>query len=433
MVDYRPQARIAVVGGGVSGIATAYFLKRMGYEPELIEAASSLGGRAGSARLQDKTIDIGGKNIGRRYTLFRQFIADHGSLPLEFFGINSSTIRNGALHTIDSQKRLKSLYHLLRLVGLEDFGRLLSLAGLVRHNPAEGLLGGPRFSEIAERKDHHPLSHWFGERCVDGFLRPITLRMNGAEPEEYHLGNLGSNLKMVLDRYDQLTHGMAELLGRFEQTVSTVLNTRVVRLLGQPGRITGVEMLRGGKTESRDYDLVVLALPAPLGARLLADEPIADALQKVVYHPVTLIVARYSRPIFDPDIRAIVFGKDTPLSNAGCYGKEDLRTVRYTLSGKRARTIDPSTPPEETLKRAEETLSRFFPVSARERIDYVYRHLPLGLCGYSPYHHRLLREIEAWETRVSGLALTGDYLRGASIESCFHAARECAERVAKKL
>ena len=425
--------RVAVVGAGMSGVAAAHALTQADYRAEILEAGSSLGGRAGSMPLGGKNIDIGGKNIGRKYLRFREFIQHYGAPPLEYFGINSSTVRNGRLHTLDSQKKLASLWNVLRLVGIKDFVQLLQLARIVRANPEEGMLGGARFSELAEERDHLPLSAWFGLGTADAFLRPITLRMNGAEPDQYSFGCLGSNLRMIFDSYDQLSNGMSELLDRFARRVPVALNTRVVRLLWSGSRITGVEVEHGGVREQRQYDAVVLALPALASARLLEGTAIQTSLEAIRYNPVTLIVARYTRPIFDSKVRAIVFDAESPLSNAGCYGVNDLDIVRYTLSGRVASGIADAADPAGVLGIAEAELRRFLPVSATERVDYVYKHFRHGLCAYGPFHHRFLQRLFDWESSVSGLALTGDYVRGASIEACFNAAFESVARLTTRI
>lgn len=427
-------ARIAVVGGGMSGIATAYFLKQRGFVPEIVETGAALGGRAGSSQLGGKHIDIGGKNIGRRYQLFRQFIADHGAPELEFFGINSSTVQRGVLRTIDSEKKLQSLYQLLRLVGARDFVRLARLALAVHQNPEAALLGSEAFSRLSEARDHQPLPFWFGRECVQNFLRPITIRMNGAEPDEYYYGCLGSNIKMVLDKYDQLRLGMGALLERFSETLPVLLNTRVQALTERNKR--GVRLLldhADGTSTWRDYDQVVLALPAPLSAELLPGTSISNDLRQVAYFPVSLIVAQYTRPIFQSDVRAIVFDEQSPLSNAGCYGPQNLDVVRYTLSGRKARSIADQGNAEHALSIAESALNRYVPVAARERVDFVHHHFDRGLCAYTPYHHRLLERLRQWEAVHPSVSLTGDYVCGASIEACFRAGLRAATRVATAL
>jgi len=64
-----------IVGGGASGLATAFFLKQLGLDSEIVERESTVGGRMGTVELGGRSLDCGGKNIGRQYKLFRQFAA----------------------------------------------------------------------------------------------------------------------------------------------------------------------------------------------------------------------------------------------------------------------------------------------------------------------------------------------------------------------
>ena len=47
-----------------------------------------------------------------------------------------------------------------------------------------------------------------------------------------------------------------------------------------------------------------------------------------------------------------------------------------------------------------------------------------GYCAYSRHHASRLDRVDTALTDLPGLTLTGDWLRGASIEACFRAARE---------
>lgn len=76
----------AVVGTGASGIAAAYYLQQHGVDVELIEREEQLGGRIGSCMLGDRLMEMGGKNIGKNYHLFREFSAAMGNHPYEFLG-----------------------------------------------------------------------------------------------------------------------------------------------------------------------------------------------------------------------------------------------------------------------------------------------------------------------------------------------------------
>jgi len=173
-----------VVGGGASGLASAFFLKQLGLEALVIERDSAIGGRMGTVQLGDRTLDCGGKNIGRQYTLFRRFAASLGTHPFEHFGLNSSQRVNGRVRTFDGGARWRTLAGLLRGLSAKDvmtFGHLLCR---VRCDQTSGYLGSPYARTLGDRCDAFPASRYFSRACCERIIRPMTVRMNGAEPDE---------------------------------------------------------------------------------------------------------------------------------------------------------------------------------------------------------------------------------------------------------
>jgi len=424
----------AVVGGGVSGIAAAWFLDRRGFDVEVIEREGSLGGRIGSCRLGDRWLDFGGKNIGRRYHRFRRFTASLGDNPYEYFGINSSQVRDGKIVTFDSNRRWRSMFELLRHCSAGDVARFARLLLRVKWSEDNGYLGSDYFNALGRRLDARPASAYFSSEFARRVLRPMTVRMNGAEPDEVYMGNLGSNIRMVLDSFDQLERGMNRVLDQFGRAFTVRLGERVDSLLVHDGRAVGLRVTgAAGETEERRYRGVVLATPAPIAASLV--EPVAPELahrlRAVSYYPVALVLAQYDRPVFSPEVRALVFDAGEVLSNAGSYGAGDLDLVRYTFSGKAARAFLAGESDEEAwLERGEQALGRYIPVDRRERRDFVARRFDLGLCAYTPDCGRFAAGLEEGLRGLSGLYLTGDYLRGSSIEACFRAAESSTSRIA---
>ena len=156
----------------------------------------------------------------------------------------------------------------------------------------------------------------------------------------------------------------------------------------------------------------------------------ADLLASVRYHPVAVVVAEYTRPIFDREVRALVFPPDQILSNAGVYGVEERHIVRYTFSGRTARELLAGEPDIATLvDLGEKALAQYIPVSGTERISFAGKVMKAGLCAYTPDHERFVAGMLDQLRLLPGLELAGDYLRGASIEACFQAARDCADRL----
>jgi oxygen-dependent protoporphyrinogen oxidase len=427
--------RWIIVGGGASGLAAAFFLKRRGIESTIVERDSALGGRMGTVQLGDRSLDCGGKNIGRKYKLFRQFAASLGSYPFEYFGLNSSQAINGTVKTFEARARWRTLIDLTRGVAVKDVLRFGHLLWRVKAHEAAGYLGSPLSRALAARFDDRPASRYFSPEFCRRIIRPMSVRMNGAEPDEIYVGNLGSNLRMILDTYEQFAHGLAPLLRDVGQRYDIRLNTAVESLLVHGGRVSGVRVraLHGQATDVQGAG-VILATPAPVSATLTESvlPGLATQLRSVSYYPVTLIVAEYHRPVFTSSVRAFVFGEDQIVSNAGAYGINDLNLVRYTFSGRTARqSMADDMDAEDLLKAGEDALGRYVTLDASWRRRFVARRFSPGLCAYAPHHARWLDRVSQELTAVTGLHLTGDYMQGASIEACFRAADACVHRLAQ--
>jgi oxygen-dependent protoporphyrinogen oxidase len=427
-------SRYAVVGAGISGIAAAYYLRGVGCVPTLVEQEDRIGGRTRSGWLGEREVTMGGKNIGRRYRCFREFARSVGADDFEPFGINSARAEGDRIRTVDSKRSWRSAANLLAGAGTRDVARLVHLGLRVKASEENRYLGSRYFGQLGRRRDDRRLSAYFGPRLNAALLRPMTVRMNGAEPDEVHLGTFGSNLGTLLDSYDQPREGMRVVLERFVQSVPVEVGTRVESLVVRDGRVVGLRVLaEDGSTEDQEYDGVVIATPAFAAAPLLREHhpALSAALEEVRYFPAAVVVAEYEREIFPEHLRALVFGEHEPVSNAGAYGIHDRNVVRYTFSGRAARPLlGDDFDAEKLLAVAEERLGRHFPVSAEDRRNVAVQRWPAAYCAYLPRHADFLNRVDSALEELPGLHLTGDYLRGASIEACFRSARDCAARVA---
>ena len=252
-------------------------------------------------------------------------------------------------------------------------------------------------------------------------VRPLTVRMNGAEPDEAILSAFGSNLGTLLDTFDQLTEGLTPVLERFAATVDCRLSTTVLGTT-PAGKRRAVIVDGPAGREVLEADTVILAVPAWSAAPLVRDEApaLSAALRSVRYFPARVAVAEYDRPVFRPDVRAIVFGAGSVLSNAGAYGVDDLGTVRYTFSGRRARA-QLERDPGELLAEAESILGEHMPVRAARRLRYETALWERAYCAFGPGHHRLAKDLQ--RAVAPRLYVCGDFVMGASMEACFRAAQ----------
>jgi oxygen-dependent protoporphyrinogen oxidase len=413
-------------------MAVAWYLDRYGWDVELIDRERVLGGRVGADRLGDEPVELGGKNIGRNYRLFREFTGALGNHPFTYFGFNTSAVENGRIITADSRLRILGFWRTMAGARPRDlllFGRLLLAS---QATEAGGYIGNDYYRQISNSHDDRPINAYFSEAFCRRVIRPISVRMNGAEPDEIHLGTFGTNLRLILDEYDQLRDGFEPIFEQLSHHVHVRLETRVESLVVRHRRVVGLRFADPFGADGREYDAVVLALPAHVSAQLLGEvlPQTGRLLQSMRYFPVATVVAEYADEIFRPKLRALRFDGGSILSNAGAYRPDRLNVVRYTFSGRAARSLLLEHGNAESLvDLGERELSRYLPIRPGSRRTSAARYWPCGLCAYGPFQHAAVDRIMADVATVKGLFLTGDYMKGVSIEGCFRAARHVADLV----
>lgn len=286
------QPAAIVVGGGVSGVAAAWFLRDAGWRVTIVEAGDRLGGRAAAVRMGEREVTLGGKNIGRRYHRVRKFIAAHGPADYEEFGINSARVTPRGLRTVDSTKRVRSLLALVQENSPADVVRLGVWARRVARNDEDRWADSPFFARLAAARGEPTLADVLDRRALATLVRPMTVRMNGAEPDEALLSTFGSNLGTLLDTFDQLSGGFRPVLERFIETVDCRLSTNVVAT-SPAGKRRAVIVDGPSGPEALEAEAVILAVPAGAAARLVRDEApdLSSALGSVRYFPARVSVA----------------------------------------------------------------------------------------------------------------------------------------------
>ncbi|MEV6560072.1 FAD-dependent oxidoreductase [Nocardia sp. NPDC051756] len=423
----RTPERVAVVGAGVCGIAAALALHRAGCAVEILERDDRIGGRLGFAELGDREVLLGGKNIGRRYTRFRALLELLGGTGYEPFGINTSRVVAGRLVGLDSDNRAATMNGILRMCDWRDLTALDRIARKVKSAEPARFLGSDLARKLG-RHDDRPLSEHFGKRTTANFLRPITVRMNGAEPDEAYYGNFPTNMGMLIDTFDQPTTGLSTLLARIGDLVETRYRTTVTGITRLDGGVVLHLLDAGGRATQARYDAVAVCTPAHAAAPLLAplSDTVAELLRSVRYFPATVAVVRYAYDVFAADVRAIALD-DQPCSNAGSYGKETRNIVRYTFSGKHGRLTDPAdTDVLDLVTDTEHQLRTHLGTARQPRTSAAVRHWPQAYCGYLPHHSDFLDALTAAAAPLTGLALAGDYLLGASVEACCRSGENAA-------
>jgi len=100
--------RVAVVGGGIAGLAAGYRLQRSGAAPVIFEKGA--GDRTGSQRVEGFIIDKGAYTIPEGHSAFLSLVRELGlSRELRETPGTASTFVNGIEHRIKIDKHLSEV------------------------------------------------------------------------------------------------------------------------------------------------------------------------------------------------------------------------------------------------------------------------------------------------------------------------------------
>lgn len=419
---------IAVIGGGVSGIAAAHYLLKQGFRVDLYEADTRLGGRVSIDELGVDEVCFGGKNIGYQYTEFRDFLETYGEPKYEYFGINSARLVRGRTKIFNSKKKYRSLLTLRAMATFSDLRLLKASMEAIQTERLNGDLCGPYFKTLSETGGQK-LSDHFSSKFVSEFMRALTVRMNGAEPNDIGIENLGTHLQMLRDEYEQLSSPMMTILKAFQKTegLTVFLKTPIIEIFKYED---GFKLIT--REQSVSYAKLVIALPAYAAAKLLKPllPRIAKPLELVRYRPVGVIVANYEYNVFKENMRALTFGPDFPISNIGAYGLNTLNRVRYTFSGEAAEDVlHESLDDTHLLNMAEAQAVPFFNLKDNPCREFKVKYWAQGLCAYTQDEVNFKDLLKSALSTAPGLYLTGDYQKGASIENCFRASKSTVQEI----
>ncbi len=426
--------RAIVIGGGISGIASAARLTASGFRTCILESDDVVGGRIGARGAGESEVDLGGRNFSERDVHLAQLLGELGISEFSPYRISSVSV--GGARSFDMRTGGSAWVRLKRALGNSVSANpvdLLRLRAVVRgalREQESGLVGGGYWARLAEQTRDPVAASYFGRAVAEAVLRPWTLRMMAAEPDEVYLGNLGPLLGRSPGPLRRVRAGMGAVMRAVRDRFDVRLGHAARRVTIRDGVVTGVEgVTANGANFHERASVVVVATPATIAAQLVsAIEPIARELRSVVYRPVATVVAAYSDVRFPHGAGGLFLPRGYPLSHVARY--DESNRVRFSFAGVAARRAIAASSVEQLAAIGEAAFAEFGGrLGRREALTGAMWHP--GLCGQTWMHHRTLQALASSVAAVRGLALTGDYVRGNSLEACVVAAEESVARLVR--
>lgn len=439
------RARMAVVGAGAAGLAAAWQLVRAGCEVVLYDARSEPGGRMRTDELDDCAVDVAVQLFGSTYgELFR--LADE-------VGARRLLVRSAGRDALwrDGRPHGVTYGSLASLVASTALPASLKLKLATRYLPflashARRLDANDPAGTGGALLDDASVTEWgrsvLGDTFIELLAYPLLAAFYGGPPERVSAALYHALAKVGTDVHVYAVEGG---IGALAQAMLTALLGRgaewrandAVRAVSADAGATRTATVIADSGDA-EYDGVVVAVPAPDAAALLAaDTELGTWLAGVETTPAMTVAFALDRPI-DADCFGLSFPRGTNVGRtvvAACFEHRKLAglvpeggglVVAYPapMIATEAAASTPGALVDQMLGALSEVFPRLGDHVTHAR---VYR-LPAGYTLFYPgYLRHLVRREERW--LPANVALAGDYLVAPTVEGAVISGRRAAARL----
>lgn len=449
--------KLAVVGGGLSGLAAAYFARQQA-EVTLFEASDRLGGIIDTRRQDGYLLETGPEGILRTkpegVELCRELGLESQMIPTNPGG-GAQVVKDDALYAIPDGFRLLAPTRVLPFL----LSPVMSWAGKLRM-ALDLVLPG---RELEDPSLAEFVTDRLGREAYERLAQPLLGGIYGADPERLSLESTQPEFLQLQRKYGSLLRGLwqnrtaarGDAGARYSMFFSfaggiQALTDRLAEILGpaiqrqapvsriQPTE-TGWEVTVEGRP-AEAFEAVIMALPGPQQARLLegVDEQLAEMVDAVPYSHSFTVNLVYDKRQLRRKIKG--FGFVVPriensyllactYSSLKWAGRAPAGKVllRGYLGGLLGEAVIHWSD-EEMIQTVHRELAFFLGLDGEPELSLVGR-LPDAMPAYEVGHGHLVEQVNQRLERYPSLALAGNALYGIGMPDCIRTARQSVARV----
>lgn len=452
------ERRVVVIGGGISGLSTAFWLQQEGVDVVVLERSHRVGGVIRSEQVDGYTVDHAANCLMNFLPEVNYLCETVGlsteQIPRQAKAENRYMVKHGKAVAVPTKVKdillspYWSLSGKLRMM-LEPFIPAAapdaeeSVADFIRRRfgrelyerAIEPFVAGT-LSGDAERtcaKSTLPKFHEFEQKYGSIIKGAVTSKLVGAK------SRCPRNLFSFKQGMETLPNAIAEHLGD-----SVRLNTGV-SAIKRVGQRWLVRTSSGGTvSETIEADAVVIATPSQVAANLVQSLStlLASQLNSIVYSPMVILALGLDEKNIEHPLDGIgclvpavernhllgslwsssLFAERAPDGKAliTCYmgGMVDKGALECS--------------DEELVNRAMQDLKGLIGASGEPEFVRVVRHAR-GLPQYHLGHQKRLEVIDGQLRLLPGLRLTGNYLDGVSVRDCIARGKTMAGKIISDL
>ncbi len=451
--------QVVVIGAGISGLTTAYWLKQKGIEVRILEKDSEVGGTMKTINENGWLVESGPNSALETTPLFNQLFSDLGILDERIYANEASNkryiLRENILHPLPMSPLafLKS-----KLWSVKGKLRLLKEPFIGRAAKEESI------AEFVERR--------LGREFLDYAINPFVAGVYAGNPEDLSVRSAFPKLYALEEKYGGLIKGMIK--GRKERKMraekskdsaklfsfkdgmqtfprslskklgdNVFLNSTVLNIIptkvGQK-RIYVTSFQQYGENKNIESDAVVLATPSYVASKIIEpiDPEVSKVLNSIYYPPVAEIVLGYVKENINRVLDG--FGYLIP--------EKEKRKILGTIWSS---TIFPNRAPQgyelfttfvggsrnpDLLENSDEKLLDITNSEVKNLIgisgDPVFKKIirwEKAIPQYKLGYYKTIASIEKFEQNFGGAFICSNYRGGISVGDCVMSAERAVKNI----
>ncbi len=462
--------RIAIIGGGISGLSAAYYLEQeraagAPVEYSLFESADRLGGVMFSDKIGDCVVEGGPDSFLTEKPWANQLCAELG-IAGDLIGSNDSQrityiLVKGRLIPMPDWLMFMVPTKLIptALTRLFSWSTKFKMLGELLHPPRP--VG--KDETVAQMVERH-----FGSEVVDRLADPLLSGVYGGDAASLSVRAVLPKFVEMEENYGSLCKAMlagrrkmaaitkakgykpkplfSSLKGGMQQMIDAVvarLNPQSLRLSTEVSKLApmagGWELITPRGTEQ--FDAVIFATPARIASTMLAnvDAELSEDLGKVEYSSSITVTLGYQRD----DLKSCLpgFGFLIPrsegtrmLATTFVHTKFPFRApdnkalVRCFLGGANDQGVLKLTD-EEIIAVVRQELKQITGITADPWFVKVYR-WDRSMAQYTPGHLERIERIGEILKEIPNLSIAGNFYKGIGVPDCIRTGKEAAQHMA---
>lgn len=446
--------KVAVIGGGISGLSAAYRLMKEGVDVVLFEKNKRAGGAIRTGKEDGYLFEYGPNSTMNTNDEIDSLCVELGLEDERIFGSEYSKKRY-----VGRGGRLLSLP-----MGLIDFLKtgLWSIGGKLRlfKEPFVGLNKGVNESvaDFVSRRIGREMLDYALDPFVSGVYAgdPSRLELKSTFPkmaalESEHGSLIVGALKKAFDKKNKSARkkGIFSFKGgmsALSEAIATSLGDRFkggsdVKKISKEGEGYRIEL---SGAETVDVDEVIITSPAYVIADMIRElsSSASELLTAIEYAPIAIVYLGFNREDVSHPLDGfgcLIAGKEKKKLLGSLWSSslfperapEGMVSLTCFTGGARNRSMMDRSD-EEMLADVLNDLNGYVGIKGKPSFVRIFRHT-MAIPQYNMGHGKRLEKLEIALEEFKGLHLLGNYLKGVSVADCVKNGIEMANRISRNI